>query len=231
MKEAAMRRNRMIGVVVAAALVVTALGGVSASAGGMATLNVVHGIPGVDVNVCANGAVAIPDFKPGVVASGVALPAGSYDFAIVAAADTCDGPAILEASGVALKGGKNYTAVANLDADGDPNIELFRNNVKPVGGGKARLTVRHTAAAPAVNVWANGAVLIGGEDFVWGESATLAVPKGSYKAKVTLPGERTAVIGPAKLTLKAGSAYQVYAWGDGTAGYHLAVAVTKVGIK
>jgi len=203
--------------------------GTAGARGGNAVLNVVHGIPGVDVNVCVNGAAAIPDFKPGDVAAGVELPAGSYDVKIVAAADTCDDAAILEASGVALKAGKNYTAVANLNANGDPNIKLFTNKVAPVKVGKARLTVRHTAAAPAVNVWANGSVLIGGNDFVWGESATVAVPKGSYRVKVTLPGQTAPVIGPATLKLKTGFAYQVYAWGNGTDGYSVAVVATKVG--
>ena len=101
----------------------------------------------------------------------------------MAAADTCDDAAILEANDVALKAGKNYTAVANLNADGDPNIKLFTNKVAPVKAGKARLTVRHTAAAPAVNVWANGSVLIGGTDYVWGDSATVD------RAEGLLPGE------------------------------------------
>ena len=225
-------RSRLIGVAVAGALAMTLVGvGTAGARGGNAVLNVVHGIPGVDVNVCVNGAAAIPDFTPGDVATGVELPAGSYDVKIVAAAETCGDAAILEANGVALKAGKNYTAVANLNANGDPNIKLFTNKVAPVKVGKARLTVRHTAAAPAVNVWANGSVLIGGNDFVWGESATVAVPKGSYRVKVTLPGQTAPVIGPATLKLKTGFAYQVYAWGNGTDGYSVAVVATKVGDK
>ena len=177
-------RSRLIGVAVAAAVAMTLVGvGTAGARGGNAVLNVVHGIPGVDVNVCVNGEAAIPDFKPGDVVAGVELPAGSYDVKIVAAADTCDDAAILEANDVALKAGKNYTAVANLNADGDPNIKLFTNKVAPVKAGKARLTVRHTAAAPAVNVWANGSVLIGGADFVWGDSATVNVPEGLLPAE------------------------------------------------
>ena len=57
------------------------------------------------------------------------------------------------------------------------------------------------------------------------------MPKGSYRVKVTLPGETAPVIGPATLKLKAGFAYQVYAWGNGTDGYSVAVVATKVGKK
>ena len=54
-----------------------------------ATLNVVHGIPGLDVDVCVNGAKAITDFNPGEVVAGVKLPAGTYHLAVVAAGTTC----------------------------------------------------------------------------------------------------------------------------------------------
>ena len=185
-----------------------------ARGGGNAVLNVVHGIPGVDVNVCVNGAAAIPDCKPGDVATGVELPAGSYDVKIVAAADTCDDAAILEANGVALKAGKNYTAVANLNADGDPNIKLFTNKVAPVKAGKARLTVRHTAAAPAVNVWANGSVLIGGTTSS-GASRVGCRAEGFLPREGHVAGSDGSRDGPATLKLKAGFAYQVYAWGTG----------------
>jgi hypothetical protein len=207
----------------------TMLGTGTASAGaGDATLNVVHGIPGLTVDVCVDGATAIPDFAPGTVVTGVKLPAGSHDFKIVAQNGDCAGAGILVVT-TPLKADKNYTAVANLNASGDPNLKLFTNNVKKVDKGTSRLTVRHTAAAPAVNVWANGAALIGGTDFTWGKSATLAVPKGIYAAWVSLPGEYEPVIGPAVVNLKGGFAYQVYAWGDGTAGYDFAVVAVKVG--
>ena len=58
-----MRKKRFVGIAVAAALAVSALGVGTASAASKAKLNVVHGIPGVDVNVCVNRAEAIPDFN------------------------------------------------------------------------------------------------------------------------------------------------------------------------
>ena len=221
-------RKRILGIAVAASMAAMMLGTTSAAAAD-ASLNVVHGIPGVDVNVCLNGAEAIADFNPGEVVAGVPLPAGSYDVAIVAASDACDGTPILAATGVALQDGKNYTAIAYLTEDGTPTLGLFTNNVKPLDKGVARLTVRHTAAAPAVDVWANGAVLL--RDVPNGASATMKVPTGVYAAWVSLPGDFQPVIGPAVLKLSKGHAYQVYAWGDGTAGYRFAVVDLAVGTK
>jgi hypothetical protein len=221
-------RKRIIGLAVAATLAVSAFGVGTASAAD-ASLNVVHGIPGVNVEVCVNGDVAIPGFEPGEVVTGVALAAGAYDVKIVAAGDDCDDPAILEAIGVELASAKDYTAIAYLSEDGTPELGLFKNNVRPLAGGNARLTVRHAAAAPAVDVWANGGVLL--EDVPNGASATMKVPAGVYAAWVSLPDDHAPVIGPAVLKLQRGTAYQVYAWGSADAGYDLAVVAVRVGAR
>ncbi|MGZ8600459.1 MAG: DUF4397 domain-containing protein [Actinomycetota bacterium] len=219
-------RKRLLGLGVAATLAVSMLGVGTASAAD-ASLNVVHGIPGVDVEVCVNGDVAIPGFNPGEVVTGVALPAGSYEVKIVAAADTCDDAAILEATGIALASDRNYTAIAYLSEDGTPTLGLFKNNVRPVPARSARLTIRHTAAAPAVDVWANGGVLL--QDVPNGASASMRVPAGVYAAWVSLPGDHEPVIGPSVLKLAKGTAYQVYAWGNADAGYDFAVVRVPVG--
>jgi len=221
-------RKRIVGLGVGMALAVSMFSA-SPAAAADASLNVVHAIPGVDVDVCVNGGVAIADFNPGEVVTGVPLPAGSYDVKIVVAGDTCDDTAVLQADGVELESGKNYTAIAHLEEDGTPTIGLFTNNVKPLEKGQARLTVRHAAAAPAVDVWANGSVLL--QDVTNGASATMRVPTGVYAAWVSLPGDFAPVIGPEVLKLQNGTAYQVYAWGSGAAGYDLAVVAVPVGTK
>jgi hypothetical protein len=63
-------------------------GGGPAVAAGKARLNVVHGIPGVTVNVCVDGTNAIPNFAPGDVVKSVSLAATSHTFKIVAKSDT-----------------------------------------------------------------------------------------------------------------------------------------------
>ncbi len=199
----------------------------AAGAAGKATVNVLHGIPGVTVNVCVDGGSVADGFRYKQRIVGATLPAGDHEVVLVAAGASCDDPAIL-GKVVKLEAGENYTIVAALDEDGTPRLRRFRNPVGPTPDGMARLTVRHTAQAPAVNVWANGDVLIGGNEFTWGKRATLPVPAGTYTVKVTLPGERKAVIGPADLTLRAHHAYQVFAIGK-PGKYALAVFSTRVG--
>lgn len=223
-------RKRMLTLAVTLAATLTIFGTASASAGqGKATLNVVHGIPGLTVDVCVNGATAIPNFMPGDVVAGVKLPPGTYHLGVVAAGDNCS--AEILAADATVAGGRNYTVVANLNASGAPNLKIFTNNVSKVAHGDVRLQVRHTAAAPAVNVWANGSPLNRGNRFTWGHKRVWTVPEGTYHVKVTLPGSAKAVIGPATLKTDAGYAYQVYAWGNATAGFNLAVVPVWVGQK
>ena len=50
-----------------------------------AEVYVVHGVPGLTVDVYVNGALTLDDFQPETVAGPLDLPAGSYDVAITAA--------------------------------------------------------------------------------------------------------------------------------------------------
>jgi hypothetical protein len=81
-------RKRLLGLGLVAALAMGLLtGGGPAVAAGKARLNVVHGIPGVTVNVCVDGTNAIPNFAPGDVVKNVSLAATSHTFKIVAKSD------------------------------------------------------------------------------------------------------------------------------------------------
>lgn len=178
-----------------------------------ATVSVLHGVPGLTVDVYANGEELIPDFEPGTLTDPLSLPAGSYDLQVFADGDTPDSadPAI-EANGVEVPAGANATVVAHLDADGNPTLSLFANDTSPTAAGEARLTVRHTAAAPAVDVRADGNVLI--EGLTNPDEASADVPAGTYSADVVLAGTEDVALGPADVDLAEGTHTIVYAWGS-----------------
>lgn len=219
----------LAGGAVAAVGLTTFLVATPAGAAGAATVNVVHGIPGVAVKVCVDGKAVAGDFRYGHKIVGAKLSAGTHKVRLVAAGKRCSSHAILNAA-YPLDAGRNYTVVANLNAAGTPNLQAFLNPVKPTRAGNARLTVRHTAQAPAVNVWAGRTKLIRGTSFTWGKGRTFGVRAGTYKVKVTLPGSRKAVIGPASKTLHAGRAYQVYAVGSAS-NYRLVTVRIPVGSR
>jgi hypothetical protein len=198
----------------------------SASQAQQATVSVLHAVPGLTVDVYANGEELIPDFAPGTLTDPLTLPAGTYDLQVFADGDNPDNadPAI-EAQGVEVPAGANATVVAHLDADGNPVLTPFVNDVSATAAGEARLVVRHTAAAPPVDVRADGEVLF--PDLANPDEASGDVPAGSYSADVTLAGEDAAVLGPADVQLSEGTATIVYAWGSAEEG-NLDLAVQTI---
>ncbi len=187
-----------------------------------ATVSILHGVPGVTVDVYANGEELLPDFAPGTLTDPLTLPAGEYDLAIYpAGSDPATTEPAAKADDVAVPAGANATVVAHLTADGKPVLTPFVNDVSAVPAGQARVTVRHVAAAPAVDVRAGGAVVAPG--LTNPNEATLVVPAGTIPADVVLAGTDTVAIGPADLSLAEGTTNVVYAWGNGDAGYQLAV--------
>jgi hypothetical protein len=212
----------------AAALVAvpTAMTAPASAAKAEATVSVLHAVPDLTVDVYANGEELIPDFAPGTLTDPLQLPAGTYDIQVFADGDNPDNaePAI-EANGVEVPAGANATVVAHLDADGNPVLTPFVNDVSATEAGQARLVVRHTAAAPPVDVRADGEVLFPG--LANPDEASGDVPAGGYSADVKLAGENQAVLGPADLQLAEGTATIVYAWGSAEDG-NLDLAVQTI---
>ncbi|GIF47967.1 uncharacterized protein DUF4397 [Asanoa ferruginea] len=172
---------------------------------------VVHGIPGQPVDVYVNGDKTLENFQPGKVAGPLKLPAGSYDLALTKPGEPI-GQAIVKADGAKVPGGANISIVAHLTADGDPTITPFVNDTSKTGAGKARLIVRHTAAAPAVDVRAGGEPVF--ENLTNPKEAKADIAAGTVKSDVVLAGKSEPVIGPADLDLAEGTATIVYAIGS-----------------
>lgn len=187
-----------------------------------ATVHVLHGVPGLTVDVYANGDSLLTDFAPGTLTDAVMLPAGSYDLKVTAAGAGADGEAAIEANGVEVPGGANITVVAHLDADGTPVLTPFVNDVSAIDAGEGRLTVRHTAAAPAVDVRANGEVAF--DNLTNPNEVKADLAAGTISADVVLAGTDTVAIGPADVNVAEGANTIVYAWGSAEDG-NLGLAV------
>jgi len=191
-----------------AALAVPSAAGAAGTDG---TVYVVHGIPGVPVDVYVNGNEQLPDFQPDTVAGPLTLPAGDYQIRIVAAGEPADGDAVIEET-VTLPAGANASLVAHLDASGAPVLTTFVNDTAAAPAGEGRLVVRHTAAAPAVDILANGTAAF--TDVTNGEEGQTNLPAGTISASVVATGTTTpALIGPADVPVEAGMATVVYAVG------------------
>ena len=213
----------------AAASLLAMAAAVPASAADEATVSVLHGIPagaGADVvDVYAGDTMLIDNFTPGTLET-LQVPAGSYDLAVYADGQgPGNGTAVLSAPGTQVPAGANATVTANLTASGDPALNVFVNDTSAMAAGEGRLTVRHIAAAPAVDVKANGAVAF--SNLTNPNEAKADLPAGTISAEVVLAGTDTVALGPANVDVKEGANTIVYAWGSAE-GESLALATQVI---
>ncbi|MBF4574341.1 DUF4397 domain-containing protein [Herbiconiux sp. VKM Ac-1786] len=224
-----MHKKKIPAAIAAGALI--ALGGSVAgalpasAADGDAKLSVLHAVPGLTVDVYVNNALTLDDFTPGSLAGPLDLPAGTYSVAI-AAADAADASApAIGPIDLQLAAGGNYTAVAHLTPAGEPTATLYTNDTSTLAAGEGRLTVRHDAAAPAVDVLAGGAAVV--SNLSNPDEKVLNLPAGTVSASVAATGTTTPVIGPADVNAAEGVNTIVYAWGSLEDG-NLALAVQTI---
>jgi hypothetical protein len=189
-----------------------------------ASVVVVHGIPDTPVDVYVDGDLTLEDFAFETVTDPLSLPAGSYDLEVrPAGADPSEDPLLSATADLAA--GVNVSVVAHLTADGAPTITPFVNDTSSTGSGEGRIVVRHTAAAPAVDVLAGGEPVF--TDLTNPNEAAADLPAGTVSAAVALAGTTDPVIGPADVTITEGAATIVYAVGSAADG-NLTVLVQTI---
>jgi len=221
-------KTRVVAGTVAGAFLLAALAvPASASAATNAQLSVLHGVPGVTVDVWVNGALTLDDFAPGTLAGPLSLAPGTYSVAITSSTATSATDAVVIGPvDLPLADGGNYTAVAHLTPTGDPTATLFTNDVSKTAAGEGRLTVRHVAAAPAVDVLAGGAPVVSG--LTNPNEQILNLAPATVSASVVAAGTTTPVlIGPADVAIQEGVNTIVYAYGS-AANSTLALAVQTI---
>jgi len=110
----------------------------------------IHGIPGVDVDILANGEPVAEEFGFGdrIDLSDLAGETLEELTVLVAGSDAV----AIDAGDVLLPDAGNTTVLAHLDEDGDPTLTLFSNDTNAIAAGEGRLTFRHAAAAGPVDI-------------------------------------------------------------------------------
>ncbi|MEZ5178220.1 MAG: DUF4397 domain-containing protein [Acidimicrobiales bacterium] len=218
-----MRKILLSGLIALLALV--GLTTASAPAGAVSSLTtpgkvtLVHGIPGangfpVDITVSRSrtNTSVFRGVTYGTVAGPLDLLPGTYSLAIrVAGSSPISTPAL--AGTLKVAAGSNQSVVAHLTEAGSPTVSIFQNDVSPTGAGNARVTVRHLAQAPAVDVIVNGSLELISALSNPGE-ATAVVPAATYDVRVTDAGTNTVTAFQGDLSLAANSTTIVYAVGS-----------------
>src|SRR5262245_46581489 len=197
------------------AATVTQASATTGEASALASITLVHGIPNLPVDIYINGGAPVED----VVFTTVATVPGrkGLNNVEIRPANAPAGSAPVLARSLYLRENQSKSLVAHLSESGKPRITVFANDQSPLAAGTARLTVRHTAAAPAVDIVADNSLTVfaGLRNPRQGKAE---VPAGSYLVDVRAAGTSTAVLGDAPVDLAAGTNTIVYAIGDLTGG-------------
>jgi hypothetical protein len=173
-----------------------------------AQVYVVHGIPGVPADVLLDGRRIARGARPETVVGPVSVPAGQHVITLQDAGRSLTGARFTAAAGQSL----DVVARRGADSARTPQLVVFRNDLQPVGPGKARLVVAHTAVAPPADLRVDGQTLF--RDVASGEALSLLVPARSYAVGVQGSQGSAAILAPVRVSVRAGTLTRVFAVGD-----------------
>lgn len=180
---------------------------------GNSRVRVVHASPDAPaVDVYVNGNKTLSDVPFFTASNYLNVPAGSYRFQVTAAGTPAD-KAVIDANGVALAAGKDYTVVAVNTLSAIEPLVLEDNNAAPAAG-KAHVRFVHASPnAPAVDVKVAGGPTIFSNVAFKGVGTYTPVDAGTYNLQVTPAGQSDVVLDLPGINLAAGTVYTVYATG------------------
>ncbi|MGE0815540.1 MAG: DUF4397 domain-containing protein [Vicinamibacterales bacterium] len=191
----------------------------SASAAEAARVFIIHGIPGVTVDVYASLAGApipatptIAGFQPKQIVDVAGGPA-TVDIRIFAqGADPQTATPVIAVLGAAVPGTGEISVLAHLDNAGAPTATIYTNDNSAPLPGAARVSVRHAAQAPAVQLAAGGVPKLALANPYFGD---LEVPGGvPIPLQLQVPFTGAAVTPTASVAFTPGMRYFVYAIGS-----------------
>jgi hypothetical protein len=176
-----------------------------------ATVFIVHGIPGIDldldpelpVDIAVNGGCLLQNFKLGEIAGPVSLAAGTYNIQIKLAdlSNPCGGTTVIEAD-VPFEANEKCTVIAHLTEEGGITASKFTHDLSGIKRNKARILMHHTAYAPSVDLmWVP---LIGGiaprmnqkDEFEHGDKYQIEIrpfPEDSWRFSLAPRGTGTTI--------------------------------------
>ncbi len=178
-----------------------------------ARVRVVHASPDAPaVDVYVNGNKTLSDVSFFTASNYLNVPASSYRFQVAAAGSPAD-QAVIDANGVALAAGKDYTVVAVNTLSAIEPLVLEDNNAAPAAG-KAHVRFVHASPnAPAVDIKVAGGPTIFSNIAFKGVGTYTPVDAGTYNLQVTPAGKSDVVLDLPGIKLDAGTVYTVYATG------------------
>ena len=185
-----------------------------------AMVRVLHASPDAPaVDVYVNGTKVgdpLAGLEFGDLSAYVALPAGTYDIKVCAAADASICP--IDASGIVLAAGTHYT-IAATNVLASIEAQIITDDATLVADKTLVRVVHFSADTPAVDVLTQDGAAKVVENLAYpNATGYLTLDPGSYDLKVCANADNTVCpLDPPALDLAAGRAYSVFAIGSLTA--------------
>jgi hypothetical protein len=172
-------------------------------------VSVVQAVPAAAVDVVIDGKAVSKQVATGKVLGPYRLTAGEHrlDFSIAGGAQV--------ATTITVEQGASQDVVVHLPAsvDGDPVVNSYPTPTEPIGPGKARVLVAHTATVAPADVVVDGTAVF--TNVANGEFATADVPAGKHVVELLPTGAtEDPILGPLDVTLTPATVTMVYAIGD-----------------
>lgn len=173
-----------------------------------AMVTVIQAVPGATVDVSVDGESVATGALTGDVLGPFELTPGSHDVSF-------SGDDIQVDSELTLEAGAINDVVLHLPAavDGDPVVHSYAAPNGPIGPGKARVMLAHTATVAPADVEVDGQTVF--TNIANGEFADADVPEGTIEVAL-LPSGSAAdpILGPLSVSLKASTLSMIYAYGN-----------------
>jgi hypothetical protein len=185
--------------------------GVASAQNDVATVTVLHGLPGFTADVYVNGTLTLNGFRPEEATDPLELPAGDYRIEIRDVGAAADSTPVLSGNAT-IRPGQNLSIIAGLTETGDLTLNVYTNSQKSVPAGKTRLVVRHQAAAAPLDVKVDGKTVHSG--LANGDDVSQLVAAGNHTIQFTDAGADSGAIDPLDVKLKEGTEQILYVVGS-----------------
>ena len=171
-------------------------------------VTVVQALPGSDVAVSIDGREVADGASVGDVLGPFELDPGSHEISF-----TGDGVSV--ETSLDVSAGASSDVVLHLPAEvgGDPVVHSYRAPTRPIGPGKARVLLAHTATVAPADVEVDQQTVF--TNIANGEFADADVPAGTIEVALLPSGtDGDPILGPLDVSLEAGTLSMIYAYGN-----------------
>jgi len=175
---------------------------------GPARVTVVQAVPDASVDVTIDGREVAGGAEVGDVLGPFELAAGTHDVVF-------SGDGVEVASTLDVRAGTASDVVLHLPAEvgGDPVVHSYAAPDGPIGPGKARVLLAHTATVAPADVRVDGETVF--TNIANGEFADADVPEGTIEVALVPSGStEDPILGPLDVSLEASTLSMIYAYGN-----------------